>query len=142
MDDKPAKDYILDDQIGFILRQVYQRHSIIFSETINENLTPTQFATLAKLLELGASSQNHLGRLTAMDAATIKGVVDRLVKRDLMFTSKDPSDARRLIVDLTGKGRAVAIEAVANAARITKKSLDPLDAQEQAMLLKLLKKMC
>jgi len=142
MADNPTKEYILDEQVGFILRQVSQRHATIFAETINDNLTPTQFATLAKLLELGAYSQNHLGRMTAMDAATIKGVVDRLIKRELIFTSRDPSDARRLIVDLTDTGRVVAMEAVKNAAAITKKSLEPLDAQEQATLLKLLKKMC
>lgn len=142
MADYPTKEYILDAQVGFILRQVSQRHATIFAETINDNLTPTQFATLAKLLELGAYSQNHLGRLTAMDAATIKGVVDRLIKRKLVFTSRDPSDARRLIVDLTDAGRVVAMEAVENATAITKKSLEPLDAQEQATLLKLLKKMC
>ena len=46
-----------------------------------EDLTPTQWAALAKLRELGDCSQNHLGRLTAMDAATIKEVVDRLTVR-------------------------------------------------------------
>ena len=50
-------------------------------------------------------SQNELGRATAMDAATIKGVVDRLVKRDVVFTSASTKDKRRLLVDLTDTGR-------------------------------------
>src|SRR5579871_5825769 len=72
--------YLLENQAGFILRQVNQRHSGIFSRLMGNDLTPTQWAALAKLKEIGPCSQNLLGRLTAMDAATIKGVIDRLVR--------------------------------------------------------------
>src|SRR5262249_1640747 len=72
---KPLRpSYILDEQIGFILRQVWQRHTTIFAREIGINLTPTQWAALSKLAETGPCSQNQLGRLTAMDVATIKGV--------------------------------------------------------------------
>ena len=43
-------------------------------------------------------SQNRLGRLKAMDVATIKGVIDRLTARGLTETSADPKDGRRLLV--------------------------------------------
>ena len=47
---KPSRPaYILDEQIGFILRQVWQRHATIFAREIGINLTPTQWAALAKL---------------------------------------------------------------------------------------------
>ena len=99
---KPAKPgYILDEQIGFILRQVWQRHAMIFARDIGINLTPTQWAALAKLQETGPCSQNLLGRLTAMDVATIKGVIDRLTARGLTETAPDPEDGRRLLVSLT-----------------------------------------
>ncbi len=76
--------YVLDDQIGFILRQAYQRNSVLFGELFGDELTPTQWAAIAKLSQVGGCSQNHLGRLIAMDAATVKGVVDRLMKRGLV----------------------------------------------------------
>ena len=69
---KPSRPaYILDEQIGFILRQVWQRHATIFSREIGINLTSAQWAALSKLTETGPCSQNQLGRLTAMDVATI-----------------------------------------------------------------------
>src|SRR6478735_9659946 len=106
---KPQKpSYILDEQIGFILRQVWQRHATIFAREIGINLTPTQWAALAKLTETGACSQNQLGRLTAMDVATIKGVIDRLTARGLTETSPDPEDGRRLQVSLTRAGQQLA----------------------------------
>src|SRR5262244_3388493 len=93
----PRPSYVLDEQIGFILRQVWQRHTMIFAREIGINLTPTQWAALAKLAETGPCSQNQLGRLTAMDVATIKGVIDRLTARGLTETSSDPEDGRRLL---------------------------------------------
>ena len=82
--------YVLDEQVGFILRQVWQRHSSIFSRDIGTNITPTQWAALSKLAEAGPCSQNQLGRLTAMDVATIKGVIDRLTARGLPRPARIP----------------------------------------------------
>ena len=101
-----GENYLLDAQIGFVLRQAHQRHTTIFASLMIDGMTPTQWAALAKLKEIGPSSQNLLGRLTAMDAATIKGVIDRLSKRGFTRTKPDPVDGRRLLVTLTDKGAA------------------------------------
>jgi DNA-binding MarR family transcriptional regulator len=139
---KPSKpSYILDEQIGFILRQVWQRHAAIFARDIGINLTPTQWAALAKLAETGPCSQNQLGRLTAMDVATIKGVIDRLSARGLTETSPDPDDGRRLLVSLTRAGQQMAEKAASNALAITKETLAPLDARERETLFALLNKL-
>src|SRR5437764_5241331 len=130
--------YILDEQIGFILRQVWQRHATIFARDIGINLTPTQWAALAKLLETGPCSQNQLGRLTAMDVATIKGVIDRLTARGLTETSPDPADGRRLLVSLTRAGQQLAEKTAPIALAISEETLAPLDPKEREMLLALL----
>ena len=139
---KPSKQsYVLEDQIGFILRQVWQRHATIFAKEIGINLTPTQWAALAKLTETGPCSQNQLGRLTAMDVATIKGVIDRLTARGLTETSSDPEDGRRLLVSLTRAGQAMAEKAAPNALAISKETLVPLDAKERETFMALLSKL-
>jgi MarR family transcriptional regulator, lower aerobic nicotinate degradation pathway regulator len=139
---KPSRpSYILDEQIGFILRQVWQRHTTIFARDIGINLTPTQWAAVAKLAETGPCSQNQLGRLTAMDVATIKGVIDRLSARGLTETSPDPEDGRRLLVSLTRAGQQLADKAAANALAISKETLAPLDARERETLLALLNRL-
>src|SRR5256885_14051011 len=99
---KPSRpSYILDEQIGFILRQGWQRHATIFAREIGSNLAPTQWAALAKLTETGPCSQNQLGRLTGMDVAPIKGGIERLTARGLTETSPDPEASRRLLLRLT-----------------------------------------
>src|SRR5438093_3687887 len=113
---KPARpSYILDEQIGFIVRQVWQRHSTIFARDIGINLTPTQWAALAKLAETGPCSQNLLGRLTSMDVATIKGVIDRLCARGLTETSPDPEAGRRLLASRMREGQHLAENALPSA---------------------------
>jgi MarR family transcriptional regulator, lower aerobic nicotinate degradation pathway regulator len=139
---KPAKQaYVLEEQIGFILRQVSQRHSTIFTEQIGINLTPTQWAALVKLMETGTCSQNQLGRMTAMDVATIKGVIDRLTARGLTETSSDPEDGRRLLVSLTRAGQQMAEKTMPNALAITRETLAPLDVKERETLIALLSKL-
>lgn len=135
MDKRPA--YVLDHQIGYVLRRVSQRHLAIFSEAISA-VTTTQLAVLARLAEKGPLSQNHLGRETAMDAATIKGVVDRLVRNGLLETTPDPDDRRRLTVGLTASGQRLYDGLIATALDISATTLDPLSPAEQAQLLDLL----
>ena len=139
---KPSRpSYVLEEQIGFILRQVWQRHATIFAREIGINLTPTQWAALVKLSETGPCSQNQLGRLTAMDVATIKGVIDRLTIRGLTETHADPEDGRRLLVSLTRAGQQLAEKAAPNALAISKETLAPLDGKEREILMGLLSKL-
>ncbi|WP_295077169.1 MarR family winged helix-turn-helix transcriptional regulator [Tabrizicola sp.] len=129
-----AKSYRLDDQIGYVLRRVTQRHLAIFAAAIPE-VTTTQFAVLARLAEIGPQSQNHLGRETAMDAATIKGVVDRLAKLGLVATNADPADRRRLTVSLTEAGERLFADRVPTALSVSADTVSPL-TQDEARLLK------
>jgi MarR family transcriptional regulator, lower aerobic nicotinate degradation pathway regulator len=133
--------YVLDAQIGFLLRQAQQRHTAIFARKMIADLTPTQWAALAKLAETGPCSQNLLGRHVAMDAATIKGVVDRLVARGLIATATDPDDSRRLLVALTEDGQDLVARASAVATAITEETLAPLTPSERRTMLKLIAKM-
>ena len=133
--------YVLDEQVGFILRQVAQRHFTIFTTKIGEDLTPTQWAALVKLHQVGPQSQNLLGRLTAMDAATIKGVVDRLAKRGLTESRPDPEDGRRLLIALTSEGDTLVQQCLSRATAITEETLAALTSQERETLIALLKKM-
>src|SRR5665647_519388 len=132
--------YVLDDQVGFLLRVALQRHTAIFTTRMIEGLTQTQFAALAKLHEVGPCSQNHLGRLIFLDAATIKGVVDRLGAHGFVTALNDPKDRRRRAVTLTERGRQVTQAAMLVAAEITAATLAPLTAEEQRMVVKLLRK--
>jgi DNA-binding MarR family transcriptional regulator len=142
MDDKRSElaSYEVDRQIGFFLRQANQRHVAIFNGLIGDKLTTTQWAALTKLSQIEPCSQNRLGRETAMDVATIKGVVDRMVKRGYIRTAPDPNDGRRLVLQLTGDGRAVIEGNLAAALQASESTLEPLTSGERMMFIELLRK--
>ena len=133
--------YILDEQVGYLLRRASQRHAALFQELIPRGLTPTQFATLVRLAEVGACSQNHLGRLASIDVATIKGVVERLKDKGLVALRPDPGDRRRTLVSLTPSAEGLMEELHAAGRSITEATLAPLGAEERAMVLTLLAKL-
>jgi DNA-binding MarR family transcriptional regulator len=139
-DTKAVDSYRLIEQVGFLIRVVNQRHAAIFANRMIEGLTPPQFAALAKLREVGPCSQNRLGRLVHLDAATIKGVVDRLSGRGFVLTAVDPLDRRRRAVGLTERGHAVTDTAILLARDISGEMLEPLSAAEREQLVRFLRK--
>jgi DNA-binding MarR family transcriptional regulator len=79
--------------------------------------------------------------MTAMDIATISGVIDRLTARGLTDTSPDPDDGRRLLVSLTRRGLQIADKATLNALAISSETLAPLSANERETLIDILNKL-
>ena len=136
----PDGSYQLEAQIGYKLRLANQRHLEIFSRLITD-FTPTQFSVLVRLNDVGAVSQNQLGRLVGMDAATTKGVVNRLVDKGLVKTRPDGADMRRLVISLTDQGVAAMAKTVPMAHRITTETTAKLTRREAARLCALLDKL-
>lgn len=133
-------DYRLHDQIGFVLRKANQRHIAIFAAHIPD-LTPPQFAALAMLHEVGETSQSQLGAMVAMDAATIKGVIDRLRARGLVECSADAGDRRRVVIGLSAEGKARVESLLPAAEAITRETLAPLQPRDAATLMRLLSRL-
>jgi len=76
-----------------------------------------------------------------MDAATIKGVVDRLSLRGLTRADPDPEDGRMLLISLTEAGRTLADRLIPAAIDITERTLAPLDHRERTVLTGLLRRL-
>ncbi len=142
MSDQPknSDEYQLSGQVGYNLRRANQRHVAIFAKHVT-GLTPTQFAVLARLRECGALSQNKLGRLTAMDSATIKGVVERLRAKGMVRSSADQSDQRLRLVDLTSPGREAFDVALGQALAARAETVERLTEDEVLVFERLLAKL-
>lgn len=134
--------YRLENQIGFLLRRAYQRAGANLTARIGAHeLTPPQFATLARLHECGKVSQNRLGRLVAMEPANIRDVVKRLMRRGLVKREHDPADRRRHLVSLTPAGRRLTAELLPVEMACTARTLAPLDTGERRQLYDLLRRL-
>ena len=138
-----SSEYIVEDQVGHLLRRAHQRATAIFLAELGEkfSVTPTQYAALVKLHDLGEISQNQLGRLTAMDPATIQGVIKRLEERRLIERAGDPEDKRRTTLRLSEAGEALVVAMIPSGIGVSEATLTPLDAEERRVFLALLRRL-
>src|SRR5579862_8874249 len=100
-----ASGYDLASHPAHMIRRAHQRATFYFQQVMNgSDLTPTQQAALATLLKHGELSQNHLGRLTAMDPSTISLVVRKLLNNGLIERRGSRNDQRLAMLRLTDAG--------------------------------------
>jgi DNA-binding MarR family transcriptional regulator len=135
-------DFHVEDHVGFLLRRAHQRHVALCTAAMAySGLTPTQFTALLKTTQLRRVTQNRLGRQSAMDPATIQGVVRRLIARGLIRRGRDPLDRRTAVLEPTEAGVALITDVVACARDVHEAALAPLSPEERVQLLRLLRKM-
>jgi DNA-binding MarR family transcriptional regulator len=140
--DTVSDDYRVTEQVGHLMRKAYQRHLAIFQENASDpNLTSVQFVTLCALRDNGPSSQADLVRITAVDQATIRGIIERLKARHLIKISKDRLDGRKVIMTLLPAGEAVLKEMVPKAKLITQLTVECLNPAERVALMYLLRRL-
>lgn len=136
-----ASGYNLETHPAHMIRRAHQRATHYFQRVMaGHDITPTQHAALATLLRYGELSQNHLGRLTAMDPSTISIVVRKLLKSGLIERRGSKKDQRLAIIKLTDRGTGYAVERLADSLEVARQVLAPLSPDEQKTLLELLHK--
>lgn len=137
-----AEAYNVTEQVGHLLRKAVQRHTAIFQQNVgDEQLTAIQFVTLCVLRDRGRSSQAELVEATAIDQATIRGIINRLKTRGLVRLSPEQMDRRKVIVELTLQGEALLSEIIPKAKKISQFTMGRLNPAEQVAMVYLLKKM-
>jgi MarR family transcriptional regulator, lower aerobic nicotinate degradation pathway regulator len=133
--------YDLGTHPAHLIRRAHQRATFHFQQVMaGSDLTPTQFAVLATVLRYGEVSQNHLGRLTAMDPSTISLVVRKLLKMKLICRSASEADQRLALIDLTDHGVRFTLERLDRSVEVGQRLLSPLSPDEQAVFLDLLRR--
>ncbi|OEY67928.1 MarR family winged helix-turn-helix transcriptional regulator [Marinobacter sp. X15-166B] len=133
--------YDVAEQVGHLIRRAHQRHTAIFQQySCDSNLTPMQFSVLCSVLDQGPSSLTDIVKRTAIDQATIRGVVKRLKDRGLIKLISDPADNRKVIVCVTADGEQLIQQMIPLAREITDKTLEKLDMSERIALKYLLRK--
>lgn len=134
--------YFFSDQIGHLLRRVYQRHTALFQQYIPDSqLTAAQFVVLCSVRDNGASSLADLVKATVIDQATVRGVVDRLKQRELVQVDHDPIDRRKVVINLTPIGQELVAQMEPFAKQITESTYGNLNPAERLALDFLLTKM-
>lgn len=134
--------YVFTDQVGHLLRKAYQRHAAIFQQTIADSqLTAAQFVVLCAVEQQGGCSMAEIVKTTAIDQATVRGVVDRLKARGLIAVSHDASDRRKVVVQLTRRGVELLERTIPQAREITEMTFGDLNPAERVAVVYLLRRL-
>jgi MarR family transcriptional regulator, lower aerobic nicotinate degradation pathway regulator len=137
-----APAYNVEEQIGFRLRKAHQRATGVFNEMmVKFDITPPQFATLAKIDELGPVSQHQLARLIGLEHAEMLQVLGRLQRQNLLRARPSPQDLRLIQIELTPDAQVAMPAMKAAAAKVSAKTLSPLTAKEAETLNALLERL-
>lgn len=134
--------YRLEAHNAHLIRLAHQRATALFQKAFESyTITPTQVAILATLLRHGDLSQINLGRLTAIDTATLSAMMRRL--QDNGFIERIPSeqDQRVNLVRLTARGIEFALEALPISQKVSDDVLAPLKPRERERFIEMLKKL-
>jgi DNA-binding MarR family transcriptional regulator len=91
---------------GLLLARLGQEATARFRRSVRPlNLGAQQFIVLKQLQALGPCSQGALADALGIDYSNLAGVTGELYRRELIERSRDESDRRRYVVELTAEGR-------------------------------------
>ena len=128
-------DYIIEEQVGYLLRRVYYHHLSIFQQSLDETrLTSVQFAVLYAVNKLKECSQKELVEDTGIDQATIRGIIQRLKDKQLISQDPDQHDKRKVLIHMTAQGKEELDLAIPIAETITDLTLNTLNPAEKIAL--------
>gem|GEM_PF-402718 len=110
---------------------------------ISHDLTFPQFMALCSLehAEGKASRMGDLATATHQSAASMTGVVDRLLEQALVERRLDPADRRSVLVALTDEGARLLERVRADRIQAMEQLLRSLSAEERALLYDILGKL-
>jgi DNA-binding MarR family transcriptional regulator len=102
-------------------------------------LTAPQYFTLLSLSHRGEASPMHvLAEITHQDAATVTGIVDRLIRLDYVSRERGQDDRRKVYVTLTEAGNRVVEEVRQANYENWRRSFAALDQQDLDAMLRML----
>lgn len=134
-----ARDWRLEDGVGFLLRLLEARYDGLYqSMTRGSDITPRQFGVLMALYQLGPMTPSVLADRINCDRNTLSEMLKRMAARRLISKKDHPQDRRSLQVQMTAKGEEALLAVVPAAAELQNVMLAPLRKEDRAHFLKCL----
>lgn len=130
----------LSSHPGHLARRLQQAHHLLWNTMVSEEITSPQFAVLNALTAEPGLDQRTVGERVGLDRSTVAEVITRLLRRELLDKVRDPHDGRRYLLALTDEGTRVHRRLAVRTARMNQVFLGPLTADEQQLLLGLMRR--
>jgi DNA-binding MarR family transcriptional regulator len=119
---------------GHLIRRAFQAHDAVFArETAGFDVTSPQVATLTAIALWPGIELTPLADRVGYDAATLSGLINRLIGKRLVRRAVGKHDRRTRQLFLTAKGQDLLDEVTPYAARVTDVLLAPLSPAERGV---------
>jgi MarR family transcriptional regulator, lower aerobic nicotinate degradation pathway regulator len=136
-DDSQIDDFEFRDQAGHLVRRLHQIATSMFLDRCRDvGATPVQYAALNAIARHPDFEQRQIARLIAVDRTTINLVTKKLEQRGWIERT---ADGKRIRLRLTAAGTAALERLEAATASHGDELLAPLDDQQRAQFIALLK---
>lgn len=104
------------------------------------DLTGPQLTVVKMLEQIGDLSLSELSERIRAQNSTVTGIIDRMVRENLVVRERSKEDRRVVFIRLTPKGRKLAQEITVEPMEIFRNALEDLSANEVRDLVKILGK--
>jgi MarR family transcriptional regulator, 2-MHQ and catechol-resistance regulon repressor len=140
----PKKSTIQAAKASFLpamreLVRTYQAFSSYSEAHVRQfDLTPAQFDVIATLGNTNGLSMGEIGEKTLITKGTLTGVIDRLIKKQLVIRQVPEDNRRNVIVQLTPQGQEIFEQSFPSHIAHLKERFDLLEPTEVKVLTDLL----
>ncbi len=124
--------FALEDHNAHLVRLVHQRATALFQQAFDgQAITPTQLAILSTLIRHGALSQIALGRITAIDTATLSTMLRRLQEMGMVERNASETDQRVNLIRLSPMGEEETLRMLPISLGVSEQVLAPLKPKDR-----------
>ncbi len=124
---------------GFLVNKLANEMATELSRKFREfGVTTSQWAILALLWQQDGLTQTDIQHALGSEASTVTGIIQRMVRLDLIERKKDVHDKRIQLVYLTEKGKSLKDHLIKEAQSVNERALRGLTEDEQYLLIRLL----
>ncbi len=132
-------NYDLRKSPGHLLRRAQQYAHDLHSNAVGaDGPTPRQFEVLHVVSRNKGISQTDLVKATGIDRSTLADMIARMLKKGLLYRSRDKDDARANNVSITPSGQRVLGSAASGVSKADGATLNALPKAHQAAFMKAL----
>jgi Transcriptional regulators len=139
----PTLDVSAIPVVARIVRMSHHISQLVDANFARYNLTVGEFEVLAALTRHPQEQMTpkQLGKNILISSGGLTNRINRLEEKALIVRLPDPTDRRGVIIQVTPKGKALAMEAVVTHMIVENTLIDGLDPTEKEQLAALLKKL-
>jgi DNA-binding MarR family transcriptional regulator len=139
---KSSLDKMVYERPGYLISRLHQMAVSVFLEEMAAfDITPKQYGTLAVVGTFPGIEQAGVANRIGNDKATVGGIIDRLVARELMSRQTDPDDRRLKKLYLTPKGVSLLDEAHPTMRKAQERMLEPFSGEERDTFIQMMKRL-